>query len=183
MKTTKLLLTGVLFLFCLSAWAVPSPTETQAAVAASEDVSTPDALIRAVYEVISGPKGEERDWNRFRSLFAPDARMAAVRSRPESKEAPLTVMTPEDYVSRSGAWLEENGFIEIEVARKEERFGHVLHAFSTYEARHAEEEAEPFMTGINSFQLVHDGERWWVHSILWEAAHAELPIPEVYRAR
>ncbi len=36
------------------------------------------------------------------------------------------------------------------------------------------------MRGINSFQLWHDGDRWWVVSIFWENESAENPIPDKY---
>ena len=39
------------------------------------DVESIDAIIAALYDVISGPIGEKRDWDRFRSLFVPDARL------------------------------------------------------------------------------------------------------------
>ena len=48
----------------------------------SRDEEEIGALIAEVYEVISGPAGE-RDWERFRSLFAHGARlMPARRQRP-----------------------------------------------------------------------------------------------------
>ena len=40
-----------------------------------EDVTSPEAIVAAVYSVISGGKGQERDWDRMRSLFVPDARL------------------------------------------------------------------------------------------------------------
>ena len=35
----------------------------------NKDVESVDTIIKALYEVISGEKGEERDWDRFRNLF------------------------------------------------------------------------------------------------------------------
>lgn len=39
------------------------------------DVKSPDAIVSAVYEAVSGSAGEERDWDRLRSLFLPEARL------------------------------------------------------------------------------------------------------------
>jgi hypothetical protein len=40
-----------------------------------KDVSSMDAIIAALYDVISGPAGQKRDWDRLRSLFAKGARL------------------------------------------------------------------------------------------------------------
>ena len=86
----------------------------------------------------------------------------------------------EGYITRSGNYLETNGFFEKETARRTEQFGHIAHVFSTYEARHKAEDKSPFMRGINSFQLMNDGKRWWVVTIFWEAETPDNQIPEKY---
>ena len=67
-----------------------------------------------------------------------------------------------------------------ETARRVETYGHIAHAWSTYESRHKAEDPEPFARGINSIQLMHDGARWWIVTIFWEAETPENPIPEKY---
>ena len=143
------------------------------------DVESVDAIVAAVYDVISGPAGEARDWDRWRSLFLPEARLVAVSVTPEG-ESRYRVMTPEDYVRMAGTSLEENGFFESEIGRVQEKFGPVVHLFSAYESRRALADPEPFARGINSFQLLHDGERWWVLTIYWTSERPDLPIPEKY---
>ena len=49
------------------------------------DVESVDAIVAAVYDVISGPAGETRDWDRWRSLFLPEARLASVSVNPEGE--------------------------------------------------------------------------------------------------
>ena len=83
-------------------------------------------------------------------------------------------------MERSRPILEGQGFFEREVARRTEQFGHILHAFSTYEARHKAEDAKPFLRGINSIQLMNDGKRWWIVTVFWEAESAQTPLPEKY---
>jgi len=39
------------------------------------DVESIDAIITAAYDVISGPAGKKRDWDRERSLYYPGARL------------------------------------------------------------------------------------------------------------
>src|SRR5262245_43927605 len=60
-----------------------------------KDVESLDAIVAAVYDVISGPPGP-RDWNRFSSLFAADARLIAIRTPKEAGKPSLIVMTPKD---------------------------------------------------------------------------------------
>jgi len=173
-KTLLLMLAALLAPAALAAQDAPAPPEARA-----EDVASPDAIITAVYDVISGPAGQARDWDRFRSLFMPGARLIPTGPRPNGGFG-HSVLTPEDYVSRAGPSLERDGFFEREINRVEERYGPVLHAFSTYESRRTAADAEPFARGVNSFQFFYDGTRWWVTTIYWFAETAEHPLPARY---
>jgi hypothetical protein len=162
------------------AQANPSSAAPATAVPADpKDVASADAIVAALYEVISGPAGEKRNWDRFRSLFVPGARLIPTGVGPD-KKARIRTMTPDDYASMSGPRLEQSGFFEREIARKAETFGNVTHAFSTYESRRAASDEKPFARGINSIQLFNDGARWWVVSIFWDSERADNPIPSQY---
>ena len=160
---------------------VPAVAATQGPLPAArpEDVSSLEAVVAAVYDVISGPAGQPRDWNRMRSLFVPGARLIPTVNRPDSAPA-LRVWDVEQYISLVGPRLEASGFFEKEVARRVERFGGVAHVFSTYESRRAAGDVTPIARGINSFQLWYDGKRWWIVTIYWEAERPGNPIPERY---
>lgn len=148
-------------------------------VAATEDVESIDAIIAALYSVISGPAGETRNWNRMRSLFLPEAKMVATGVRPTGEIVKRT-MTVEDYITQSGPVLEKNGFFEKEIHRKQEVYGHIAHCFSTYEAKKTAADTEPFMRGINSIQLYNDGKRWWILTVFWQSENKDLPLPKEY---
>ena len=147
--------------------------------AAPADVASIDAILDALYAVISGPAGEARDWDRFRSLFAPGARLIPVRRTPAGG-AQAVVLSVEDYINRTGPFFEQNGFFERELARETEQFGNVAHAFSTYASFRAAADTMPFSRGINSIQLLRDGGRWWVVTIFWDAERPGLTIPPEY---
>ena len=158
---------------------VPSsqqPTATQARDAKPADVATPDAILAATYDVISGPAAQERDWDRFRSLFYPGARLIRTEAK---KEGGLhaTILTPEDFVERAGNYFKKNGFFEREIARRAEHWGGLMQAFSTYESRHDPKDPTPFARGINSFQLFFDGTRWWIMTIYWADETTQPPLP------
>jgi hypothetical protein len=89
-------------------------------------------------------------------------------------------MSLEDYIGSSGPFLEKNGFFEAEVSRKTDQFGGVAQVFSTYESRKTLADEKPFMRGINSIQLWHDGKRWWILTVFWQPETPQLPIPEKY---
>lgn len=165
----------------LSAGAQQPPAGAPATPVAADpaDVASPDAIIAALYDVISGPAGTARDWDRMRSLFLPGARLIPTGRSPQG-EGRYRVMTVEDYIAGSGPVLERDGFFEIETHRVSERFGSVMHAFSTYESRRTLDDAEPFMRGINSIQLWHDGARWWIVTVYWQQESERHPIPERY---
>lgn len=163
---------------------VPSTTTTTQSAptpqAKEDDVRSIDSILGATYDVISGSAGKKRDWDRFRSLFYPGARLIPTGKRPNETEVRSRVLTPDDYVERSAPFLEKEGFFERGVSNKIETFGNIAQVFSTYESRHNASDAQPFQRGINSFQLVNDGKRWWIMTIMWEAETQENPIPQEY---
>ena len=156
-----------------------SPTGSEVPTAAPEDVATIDGLIAALYDVISGPAGQARDWDRFRSLFLPEGKLIPTAFRDGSAKATANLWTAEDYVELAGSSLEENGFFEAEIGRVEERFENIAHVFSTYDSRRTAD-GEVFQRGINSIQLMWDGERWWVMNIMWRGVGPEAEIPTKY---
>lgn len=145
------------------------------------DVASVDAIMRAVYDAISGDSAQARNWDRFRSLFAPGARLIPVGPRQQGGYG-ARVLTVEEYVESAAPFFARQGFHEREVARRQESYGPIVHLFSTYESRRAAADAQPFMRGINSFQLYNDGRRWWVMTIFWHGETGATPIPSRYLA-
>lgn len=145
----------------------------------SSSVLTLDGTIKSLYSVISGDKGVERNWKQFKYLFYADAKLIPSG---KTNEGYLMVrfLKPEDYIKSSGKWLVENGFFENEIHRKEDTFGNITQVFSTYESFHRETDTNPFMRGINSIQLLNDGNRWWIINIYWTQETDENPIPKEY---
>src|SRR5687767_12968510 len=178
MKLTILLFT--VFLLAGSAMAQTITTAAPAKEANPADVATLDAIMKAVYEVISGDAGQKRDWDRFRSLFHKDAKLIPSGKNPQTGVQGARFLTPEDYVTRSGPNLEQNGFHERELARHVDQYGNIAQVFSTYHAFRKKDDKDPFMRGINSFQLMNDGKRWWVINIYWQAETPDTKIPEKY---
>jgi hypothetical protein len=153
---------------------IPAPPPAKPA-----DVSSIDAILAATYDVISGPAGQKRDWDRFRSLFLPGARLIAAGPK-KTGEVSARTLTPDDYAKFGEPYFAKNSFTESELARHTDRFGNIAQIFSTYASRHEAKDAEPFARGINSFQLLFDGTRWWIVTIYWEEEAAANPIPKEF---
>ncbi|WP_299335559.1 hypothetical protein [uncultured Psychroserpens sp.] len=145
----------------------------------SKNVATIDSTLETLYAVISGDKGEDRNWELFKQLFHEDAKLIPTGKTKDGTHA-ATFMTPDGYIERAGPWLVENGFHEVEINRKTQTFGNITQVFSTYESFRSKNDTEPFMRGINSIQLLNDGERWWIINIYWQQETEDNPIPEVY---
>lgn len=149
-------------------------------VAKAGDVDSVEHIMAAVYDVISGPAGQARDWDRMRSLFVPDARLMPIQHVGDAGHADVVMLTIDGYIARSQARTATAGFFERSVHNEVEEFGSLVQVWSTYESRHAKADAAPFARGINSFQLMKDGARYWVVGILWDAERPGVEIPEKY---
>jgi hypothetical protein len=163
-----------------------SPAQTKEEIkptmpeANAADVSSMDGIMKALYEVISGEAGQKRDWNRFRSLFHPGARMIATGKNPQTGVVGARAVTPEEYITRNSAFMEKEGFFEREIARRADIYGNIAQVFSTYASFHKADDKKPFQRGVNSFQLLNDGKRWWVMTIYWQGETPENPLPKQY---
>ena len=142
-------------------------------------VQSLDSTIESLYVVISGEKGVARDWELMKYLFHPDAKLIPSGKNKDGVYR-ARFMTANDYIQSSGQWLVDNGFFEKEIYRVENTFGNITQVFSTYESFHSEADSTPFMRGINSIQLLNDGNRWWIINIYWTQETEANPIPEIY---
>lgn len=143
----------------------------------SADVKTVDATIEVLYAVISGDPGHPRDWERFRNLFKPEARLIPTRKN-EAGELTYRTLSPEEYVTMFSSRI-STGFFERELHRNTETYGTVTHVFSTYETK--EKKDGPVTNrGINSIQLFNDGKRYYIINIFWCAESMGFPLPDKY---
>ncbi len=129
-----------------------------------EDVSSIEGIIRAYYEVVSGPPGESADADRDRSLHHPEA-WVAIAGMDDSGKPVVRVMALADYHGDNAPRAE--GFWEWETDRVVSRSGNMVHVWSSY-ASAKTEGGEPFDRGVNSITLFHDGTRWWIMGWMYD---------------
>jgi hypothetical protein len=170
-------MTRLTLLIAACLFAVPATAQTPAANPA--DVASLEAIMAATYASISGPAGP-RQWDRLRSLFAPEGRLIPTSCNADTGACGARPLSVEEYIARVEPFFNDNPFFEIEVKQIAERYGTIAHVFSTYESRRDPSDAQPFVRGINTFQLRFDGTRWWVVSIMWVDENSAGPIPERY---
>lgn len=156
---------------------VSSPLETRAqeVEALPEDVETIDGIITAFYEVISGPAGEPREWDRDATLYLDGVQFTPVRIVEGRPTAQLT--TKDEFIELVDESVVESGFVEQEIHRVTRRFGQVADVASTYEWR---TEAGQTGRGINFIHLFSDGQRWWITHATWDSERDDNPIPPEY---
>jgi predicted metalloprotease with PDZ domain len=141
------------------------------------DVKTIDGVVKALYEVISGPAGP-RDWNRFKSLFYADAYMGAMAPTP-SGELKLQKFSPDEYIKMNTPLFEKFGFNETELGRQENVFGNIAQVFTAYSFT-VDMPTPMKERGVNSLQLIQENGRWYIMSIIWNDETKENPIPQKY---
>jgi len=135
-----------------------------------DDAGTPETIIHTAYALISGRAGEPRDWDRWRALHAPGARLTAIETGDDG--APFArVMSPDDFIASRSPFFAQNDFFEWETAREERRYGSLVQVWSSYDASH-EPGGRLIRRGVNSIQLWHNGTRWWILSVAWDAIEA-----------
>mgnify|MGYP000296240740 CR=1 FL=1 len=139
-----------------------------------EDVQTLDGIIKAYYEVISGPGGQARDWKRDASLHHPNA-FIAMTGKNKKQNPYIVAQSLAEYHESFGT--PKNGFFEYEIHREVNHFGNITHVWSTYETK-KENNGPVTARGINSIQLYNDGTRWWILSWIFDSERPDNPIPK-----
>jgi len=160
--------------------AVPSPQPP-----APADAASMDAIVKALYDGVSHLPGKEADWSHLRTIFLPGGRLTP----PKRPGGEFVFLSAEEFIDRVSKGIAsrnaaggggDKGFVEREIARRTDCFGNVCQLFSTYAARYTATDEKPFLRGINSIQLVKDGNRWWIANVVWDQEGPEKPIPAEY---
>jgi hypothetical protein len=164
-------------------------TETAATeVAGTEDLRAIRGTLDALYRAFCFDPGGQADWDRQRALFCDGASFVApIRAgrRPHAQDAAGFLSDFQEALASS--LLSRTGFHERITHARIDVFGNIAHAYVVFdgyvppagiEAAGGTAGAERMRTrGLDSLQLVRDGQRWLVASFATQYASAELPLP------
>jgi hypothetical protein len=135
-----------------------------------EDVASVESIVHTAYEMLSGKATDKRDWDRWRTLHAPGARLIPIE-RAEDGTVVARVMTPDEFIASRSPFLSTHDFYEWETASEQQTAGRLVHRWSSYDGA-LERGGPPIRRGVNSIQLWNDGSRWWILSISWDTVAA-----------
>lgn len=136
-------------------------------------VKTIDGTINETYKIITGERGEKRNWEAFRQLFTGDAQLS-VLTHDSLGRGILTTYSLEEFVRIGMKYYEKDGFIEYPLKTIINEYNGIANVFQSYYAKENEFEEE----GVNSLQLIFDGKRWWITSILWTSDINGIKLPK-----
>lgn len=141
-----------------------------------EDVATLDGIIKAFYDVVSGPAGQPRQWSRDRTFYIPGVLFISTEIGKDGKPY-HQIMSHQQFVDRSNASVVAQGFYEQEIHRVTTRYGTIVHVMSTYVMRRTAN--GPLIgRGVNSLELFYDKNRWWIICDLWDDERPGNPLPK-----
>jgi hypothetical protein len=152
--------------------------------AAPADAASVEAIVSALYASVSHGPDASPDFDRMRRIFLYVGMLVPPKTPGTDFRAMDVDQFAERYEKSVAARKEKGepatGFFERELARRTDCFGNICQVFSTYESRHSPADATPFQRGINSIQLLRDGNRWWIASVVWDTERPDNPIPAPY---
>jgi hypothetical protein len=142
------------------------------------EANSPETVVSELYATLSFSAGQTIERKRVSSLFAPGARLifAGQNADKSSGETTYSVETFLDFAAAKGQARRRE---ERELWRRVERFGNIADVFSAYELSF--DAGEPLKTvrrrGINSAQLIFDGKKWRIVSLIWDIETPNNPLP------
>lgn len=137
---------------------------------------TIEGIVTEGLKIVSGDHGEHRDWEAFSDLFIPNAQLS-VLVHDSIGNAEIHTYTVKEFIKLGKQMYEQDGFIEYEITKTIDSYNGIVHVFQSYYAKELDFEER----GINSYQLIFDGHRWWISNLLWTSNRNGIELPEVYK--
>lgn len=169
----------ITLIICLLSFSINAQEPEEKPKDYTSHVLSIDSIIKTYYQVISGEKGEARDWTLFKYLFKTNAKLIP-SIKNEKGLYTVGYLSPDDYIKTTGKWLVDHGYFKKEINRAVNTFSNISQVFSTYETYKTSADTTPEKRGIISFQLLNDGKRWWIVNVYWTQETRNKLIPSEY---
>ena len=130
-----------------------------------------------LYEIVSTP-GPDRDWESERALYHPDARLVRTGLN-EDGSAFAMVMSLDEFIENADEMLADAVFTEVEIGHEARIVGNVAQVASIYEKSFKNDTEETHGRGINFFNLVYDGSKWLIMSIIWDNEREGVSVSDL----
>ena len=133
-----------------------------------------DRTIAEMYDSVCFEAGNRPDWQRQVAIFAPGARLVRIT------DDGVFEFDLDSYRRNLDAMIDSGelpSFWEGELWREIRQFGEMAHVLSAYETRRSRNGAV-MNRGVNSIQLFHRDDRWWISALLWRREGRTIRIPD-----
>lgn len=130
-----------------------------------------------LYEIISTP-WPNRDWQSERELYHPDARLVRTGLN-EDGSSFAKVMSLDEFIENADELLANVEFSETEMRHEARIFGNVAQVASIYEKTYKTDMEKSHGRGINFFNLIYDGSKWLIMSVVWDNERDGLSISDL----
>lgn len=141
-----------------------------------EGFATAEGLVAGLYEEVTFAPGTRPDWNRVRSMFLDQAVIVLRTGREETTVFSLESFVQDFVTFSERPDVQEAGFEERVIRSRPMVFGDIAHVLVLYEAR-IPGSGRPPQLGVDSFQLIRKGGRWWIAGVTNELPTPEQPVP------
>jgi pimeloyl-ACP methyl ester carboxylesterase len=159
-----------------------SPYTSGHAPPASASQPRIDSTLTRLYRAFSFEKGREPEWTTIRSAFLSGATIVdPIQERTLPHAIGVTEFIEEfrNAVKREASFRE--GFAERIVATRVDQYGHIAHAYVTFEG-YVPGDTTARTRGVDSIQLILAGDDWKVASFITQFENKDLPLPPAFRA-
>ena len=138
-------------------------------------VNSIEGTVDGMLTMITGDKNKDRDWELLKSFFTKEATFSVLIKESRTKNRVKT-SNLKTFIKSAKKYYKYNSHHEFPIKNTVHEYGGIAQVFQSYEVQ------EPNLKerGINSIQLVFDGERWWITSILWTNEDEKELIPEEF---
>ena len=140
-----------------------------------EDVASPKGLVLALHDSISGPIGPF-SWGRFRSLFLPMATIGEAGLDPGEKPH-IVFQSINNWILSVRDLRPSVSVYETVYKIRIEQFGSIATAFYNHNSV-TSEKGKTDIRRVNTCEMLYDGNRWWIASVVWNDSSKNWDLPE-----